>query len=204
MESSPQGFYTNNWLSPNGVIWTSNAFTLTSHEAQSWLVRNNVDAIEMDLDSGDARTPKRGPFPRVSKIWKEMELANFAAEIRSAPFVNSRDRPAWSSLSVPYSANLLVLPSSYYSYQALSHSRCRHSRNDSYAILNYLLLYQWDSAAPHKSGRLHCISGICLTLQICMLLLFTYLETSDVGASFCVLYILTIVFRGPNSVSPES
>ena len=68
MESSRQGFYTNNCLSPNGVIWTSNALTLTSHEAQSWLVRNNVDAIEMDLDSGDARTPKRGPFSKGFKI----------------------------------------------------------------------------------------------------------------------------------------
>ena len=42
-----RAFIWKNWL-PNGAVWTTNALTLTKHRV---VVRNNVDAIEMDLDT---------------------------------------------------------------------------------------------------------------------------------------------------------
>lgn len=117
-----------------------------------------------------------------------MELANFVAEIRSASFVNSRDRhisqpPALTVLSyycLVISAKILARH-----HRTASIQSCRHPRNPSPAILSYLpLIFPCIiiSIVELKSGRLHCISGIRLSKLDCVTVYI--LGNGDVGASF--------------------
>ena len=163
-------------------------------------MRNNVDTIEVDLDSRwDAQT-------RSQSNGVKLKLANFAAEIRSASVVSSRDRH--SSQPWPFSTftTQLLLPI----ILARHHSR-RHSRNGSdtlystiflwyflvyinwirYTTFNNLALHRWDLLPLSKYGR----STV------------TYFETVTWALHSDAFYTYRhwqIVFRTLNSVSPES
>ena len=125
------GIYMNNWL-PNGAVtvWTTNACTLTKDKV---VVRNNVDAIKMDLDI-DAQIQDS----KVSKP-REMELANFFGFFYQFPWHQiSVDFTTSSTdaLPLPPVPNILRLSASAFNISAIFTTRSctisrRHSRNDS-------------------------------------------------------------------------
>ena len=187
-----------------------------SHEAQSWVVRNNVDAIEMDLDSSDARTPKRGPFPRVSKSQRN-GVSKFHCR-NPIGFFCQLPWPNLSATAVDYCfvISATILARHYCTARYYSRSPpptewlARYNRyNQLFAFdISLYKLNPLHFQVQHKSGRLHCISGICFSPKyISALLSTTYLETVTWALYSDVFYTYRhwqIGFRDLISVSPDS
>ena len=131
---------------------------------------------------------------------KEMELANLPAEIRSGSFVTSRDR----HFSV-YNNSVHHCP-----YQALAQPifNLAAIHGITRPLCSFISLYYFNPLhlfqAEHKSGRLHCISGIYSLWLRCCLLTWKRLTWALHSDMFYRYRHWQIAFRALNSVLLES